>query len=240
MRLGDLVKWTVVTLLSWLGLAGIADNVLEWQRWFDIGVLQHWTSIKVWVSVVLFSWLPFQIPSWILDYFAAGSVVARATHIDRERILLADANLRARLSVRQWAALVKEESDDEIIDTFAAEIPMDLKMRTLWTLSAVTTILLTIIFWPLVLVWYLFSISRIVKHSLRSKVAAERQFLLPSPFMYDDDPNSAYSKGLVKYRKAFEEVQIASLKSTSKGLAISVLGFIPFLFVASTLLYEFG
>lgn len=65
-------------LLSWIGLAGLADNIVEWQQWFEIGIIQHWRFTKAWATETCFYWLPFPIPSWLIDYSVLGSIYIRA------------------------------------------------------------------------------------------------------------------------------------------------------------------
>lgn len=71
------VKLLVATGLAWLGLAGLVDAWLEWQQWFEQGVMQHWRSVKVWIVAVLLDWVPFNIPLWIIDYSVVGMIVVR-------------------------------------------------------------------------------------------------------------------------------------------------------------------
>lgn len=72
------IKALILTLLSWLGLAGLSDSFVEWHHWFEVGVMQHWRSVKVWMIAVLFDWVPFPTPNWIIDYVLAGSIVFRS------------------------------------------------------------------------------------------------------------------------------------------------------------------
>jgi hypothetical protein len=71
MRLGTII-------LAWLGLAGVSDAIVDWQLWFEHGIMSHWRSTKEWITAVLLWWLPFSLPSWTLDYFLLGGIVARA------------------------------------------------------------------------------------------------------------------------------------------------------------------
>lgn len=75
---GSFFLWFVLTMLTWLGLAGLSDEIVEWQAWFEQGVMQHWRSIKEWVIAILFWWVPFRVPSWLIDYFVVGAIVFRA------------------------------------------------------------------------------------------------------------------------------------------------------------------
>ena len=66
------------TLLAWLGLAGLSDSILEWQTWFEQGIMQHWRSIKEWMIAVVLDWVPFNVKSWMIDYSTISAVVARS------------------------------------------------------------------------------------------------------------------------------------------------------------------
>jgi hypothetical protein len=70
-------------LLAWLGLAGLSDNIVEWQDWFEQGVMDHWRSVKEWTIAVLLWWLPFRVPSWAIDYFVISVIVLRASPMPR-------------------------------------------------------------------------------------------------------------------------------------------------------------
>ncbi|MEW7009504.1 hypothetical protein [Lentilitoribacter sp. EG35] len=72
------IVWVVMICFSWLGLAGLADNVVEWREWFDAGVIQHWRNAQRWALEHLLFWLPFQLPIWIFDYLTIGIVFGRA------------------------------------------------------------------------------------------------------------------------------------------------------------------
>ncbi|MAE90026.1 MAG: hypothetical protein CMI67_10620 [Pelagibaca sp.] len=67
-----------MTGLAWLGLAGFSDAVIEWQTWFDQGVMQHWISVKEWIVAVFLDWVPFEVPSWSIDYIVLGGIVMRS------------------------------------------------------------------------------------------------------------------------------------------------------------------
>ena len=77
-RKRGLIVTLVTTVLALLGLAGLFDAIVEWQNWFDQGVMQHWRSVKEWMSAVLFWWVPFHIPRWVYDYAVIGLMLARA------------------------------------------------------------------------------------------------------------------------------------------------------------------
>lgn len=69
--------------LAWLGLAGMSDAIVDWQTWFEHGVMQHWRSVKEWVIAILLWWVPFRVPSWLIDYFVIGAIVVRTSNAPR-------------------------------------------------------------------------------------------------------------------------------------------------------------
>ncbi len=71
------LKIICVTVLAWLGLAGLTDNMIEWQSWFEQGIMVHWRSIKAWFSAVVFGWFPWEIPDWFYDYVIIGGLYTR-------------------------------------------------------------------------------------------------------------------------------------------------------------------
>lgn len=75
-----LITTIVLTLLAWLGLAGVSDNWVEWQNWFEIGIMQHWRSVKEWLIAVVFDRMPFQVQPWMIDWVLVGSIVSRSFH----------------------------------------------------------------------------------------------------------------------------------------------------------------
>lgn len=79
----SILGWLMVTMLAWLGLAGLSDAIVEWQRWFEQGIMQHWRSVKEWAIAVLLWWVPFRVPSWVLDYSIISVIVTRASPVPR-------------------------------------------------------------------------------------------------------------------------------------------------------------
>ena len=77
------MRWVIMTLLAWLGLAGLSDNIVEWLDWFEQGVMEHWRSVKEWTIAVLLWWLPFRVPSWAIDYLVISAIVLRASPTPR-------------------------------------------------------------------------------------------------------------------------------------------------------------
>ncbi|WP_149774271.1 hypothetical protein [Ruegeria intermedia] len=70
-----------MTVLAWLGLAGLSDAIVEWQNWFEQGVMEHWRSVKEWTIAVLLWWMPFRVPSWLIDYSIISIIVVRTSPI---------------------------------------------------------------------------------------------------------------------------------------------------------------
>ncbi|MFG6524513.1 hypothetical protein [Sulfitobacter sp. M23508] len=80
MKKRDLKSWIVrlgAIFLSWLGLAGFSDNLVEWRDWFDVGVMEHWRAVKFWLTETFLFWIPFNVPSWVIDYCVLGCVFMR-------------------------------------------------------------------------------------------------------------------------------------------------------------------
>jgi hypothetical protein len=69
--------WLGGIFLSWLGFAGFADNMFEWREWFEIGVMEHWRAVKMWITKTVLFWVPFSVPSWVVDYLLLGGVFLR-------------------------------------------------------------------------------------------------------------------------------------------------------------------
>ncbi len=40
--------------------------------------MEHWRSIKLWITDHLLFWFPFGIPSWLVDYYVIGLVFIRS------------------------------------------------------------------------------------------------------------------------------------------------------------------
>src|SRR5680860_651883 len=81
MRVRKVKHWlfTVILIaLSWLGLSGVADNIVEWRDWYEVGVIEHWRTVKTWIDENFLFWAPFRIPSWLFDFAIIGSVMLRS------------------------------------------------------------------------------------------------------------------------------------------------------------------
>lgn len=116
----------VAILLSWLGLAGLSDAIVEWKNWFEIGVMTHWRDVKNW----LLQWVPFDIPSWVIDYTLLGLVYLRS-------VLVLD---------HVWANdEVEHDSDMEGVSTESK------RERLRRWLDAFIIVFLALISWPLLL-----------------------------------------------------------------------------------------
>lgn len=65
----------ITTFFACLGLAGLSENIVEWQAWFQTGILAHWTAFKAAITGLL----PFPIPGFLLDYLAIGALHVQST-----------------------------------------------------------------------------------------------------------------------------------------------------------------
>ncbi|MEM9148598.1 MAG: hypothetical protein AAGC57_20765 [Pseudomonadota bacterium] len=84
---GPVVPWYMViigTLLSWLGLAGLADGIVEWKEWFEVGIFQHYRAVQGWVIDNLLFWFPLGLPEMAIDYCIIGVVFTRSFHFANE------------------------------------------------------------------------------------------------------------------------------------------------------------
>jgi hypothetical protein len=180
------LKLAVTTGLAWLGLAGLTDNILEWQSWFEQGVMEHWRSIKEWVIAVLLDWVPFRVQSWMIDYLAISGVVARS-HL--------------RTDMEAW----REKGMSRKRLLFLTPIATA-GYLFLWPFSVLSAVLNT----PHDLGW----------------IRRDSQDLDPGESLTPMQEQLRSSRPLLK---------------RSRGeLRLAVLGFIPVVFVSSTLLYRFG
>lgn len=68
----------ITTSLSWIGLSGLSDGIIEWRDWYEIGVMEHWRSVRTWISGNILFWLPFHIPNWIIDSVLVGNIVLKS------------------------------------------------------------------------------------------------------------------------------------------------------------------
>lgn len=98
---GDLLRKIITTFFACLGLAGLSDNIVEWQDWFQHGVLAHWIAFKAAITGVL----PFPIPDFLLDYLAIG-----ALHVQSSMMMVKDWSTALRPSdefrSQNWIRLV--------------------------------------------------------------------------------------------------------------------------------------
>lgn len=58
-------------VLQLLGLAGLAENWVEWTGFFA-NIVDHYTVFRD----ILFSWLPFEVPDELKDYLVVGTGVS--------------------------------------------------------------------------------------------------------------------------------------------------------------------
>ncbi|MBF9029871.1 hypothetical protein HKCCE3408_05655 [Rhodobacterales bacterium HKCCE3408] len=192
------ISLIVTTGLAWLGLAGLADAIVEWQTWFEQGVLIHWTSVKAWISVMLFSWFPFHVPHWIVDYSVVGAVVAgskpRRKWVEPPGFRMRSLPLKHQLEIH-WSRIWHELS----IYAF------------------------TLVCWPLFLAF----VAVIQLFRVPENLSKEANFVLE---------DGSRPPPIVLTRDELNE----SRRRPLRRLLWRFLGFIPFLFVTSTLLYRFG
>ena len=165
--------WIGLTLLAWLGLAGLADEFIEWQAWFEHGLMQHWRSVKEWSIAVLLDWVPFRVPGWFLDYALLGFIVMKSV------LPFTELNAFVMTARRGEGVIVDDRGNP--IDGFWGRLSV---LGSFWFVCILVALLWPISIWQVIL----------------GKGAAEER----------------------------------------KKLILNFVGFIPVLFVVSTLLYKFG
>lgn len=134
------VGWLIMTLLAWLGLAGLSDAIVEWQDWFEQDVMEHWRFVKGWVITRLLWWMPFIVPSWFIDYLVISMIVVRTSPIPRWN--------------EHWRF-----GPEEAMETYGY-IPFTWKME--WVMSHVfmrfPRLVLLFLMWPIALPWLLIEV----------------------------------------------------------------------------------
>lgn len=197
-----MVRWLITTFLAWLGLAGFVDGLVEWRYWFEQGVMVHWSSVKAWFAVVIFGWMPFEIPSRLIDYLTLGAVYAYG---------VSDIEFGPR-------AFVPRSPDGKLL----------LRKRLKGYLGAFTSATLgrlpIIILWPYLLV--VMTITTLVAPS------GDQQIMLPARILLGGRVLPAHSINQDDLRRKNWEFL--------GKLLLTYLGFIPFLFLVSNVLYQFG
>ena len=78
---GTALREAITYFFACLGLAGLSDNIVEWQDWFQHGILAHWTAFKAAITGIL----PFPIPGFLLDYLVIG-----ALHVQSSMMMVKD------------------------------------------------------------------------------------------------------------------------------------------------------
>lgn len=75
--------WIIVgLLLSWTGIAGIVDGIIEWKIFF-IRFFEHYKYFRN----LLLGWIPFKIPTSLADYLVVGSGITVIVRMVRIQIV---------------------------------------------------------------------------------------------------------------------------------------------------------
>jgi hypothetical protein len=130
MKKHEFKSWFVgltALFLSWLGLAGLADNLVEWRDWFDVGIMEHWRTVKLWLTETVLFWFPYSVPSWVVDYLLLGCVFIRPYLLNT-----------TRKSADRAAEEMRERKVVSYTVTHQSGLPF------LWVITA-------LLFWPVVL-----------------------------------------------------------------------------------------
>lgn len=79
---GPVVPWYMIiigTLLSWLGLAGLADGIVDWREWFEIGIFNHYRAVQGWFIDSIHPYIQIKITAKSLDYFILATILFRSS-----------------------------------------------------------------------------------------------------------------------------------------------------------------
>lgn len=172
----------LMTILAWLGLSGLVDNMLDWKDWFEFGVMEHWRSAKQWLIAIAFDWLPFRVRPWLIDYMIIGAITFRSMPKSR---WTQSAEFRAIQP--EWA------------------LKADLVLSELFI--ALPKKFIAAMLWPVIIV-------------------------------------NAFLAEIIDYGPDVEAYVVENWRSGNRLLLLRLIwyttSFIPFLFLVSELLYEFG
>ena len=173
-----------------LGLAGLSDSIIDWQVWFEQGVMNHWRSLKAWIIAVILWWVPFHVPSWFLDYSIISAVVTRSSPIPK------------------WNEHWRYGPDEALRDY--GRIPLHWKLEWLMSHFLLRSYKVVLLFlaWPIALPVLCIEAIR----------------------------GSAFAKDIVMEKR---ERRVETSRWLTRILGYAA-GFIPVLFVCSTILYEHG
>lgn len=200
---------------TWLGLAGIADSTVEWQSWFEQGIMQHWRSIKIWIEAVFLDWLPFDLPNWTFDYLILGAITARTA-------------IEPAISKGHVGSTLKSRASPWHEDRHAGHVFRSMKYELSGQLRSVVLIFIIIFSWPIVLfgiLSFLFTPSSDREYYLKGHRAAGKSINEGHAYL-----RRRVSKGEIDRRRL----------GLFKRLLGSILSFIPIIFVLSNLLYQHG
>ncbi len=74
--------------MGWIALAGLADNLVTWKTWFEVGVMEHWRAIKEIAGFAIFDLIDRKTPDLFFEKTVAGLTILRALHqVDKRRSL---------------------------------------------------------------------------------------------------------------------------------------------------------
>ncbi len=72
--------WNIFSVFGGVvGLASLADTLVQWKG-FLLTIISAYQSIVHPFFRFLFSWLPFELPAWTIDYLTIGIVITISLH----------------------------------------------------------------------------------------------------------------------------------------------------------------
>ncbi|MEP1535136.1 MAG: hypothetical protein ABJX35_01605 [Hyphomicrobiales bacterium] len=224
----NLPIWQVVVavLLSWIGLAGLTDGVVQWKEWFELGWMVHWRAIKAVLIEYAFFWLPFEVPTYLIDYLTIGAVTARATVVG---FLLYQANLkkiRLRNSLRS-----KEKRGEPVSVQLEMYKERDFYREAILAIKGglFLLFLFTVLAWPYIIAIAVVTNSRRVAHTISF---SRLGWIQRSNLLVDGSSLGGFLTLAYCARIAGKTILLIFVTSVSTFLA--------FLFVASDISYKLG
>jgi len=82
-RPGLLVKVAIISFLSWLGFIGIADKIVDFVVWFQVGVLQHWRDLQGLLIGFFYRLFGVELPEILIDYTIVWLSYVRSVSVFR-------------------------------------------------------------------------------------------------------------------------------------------------------------
>ena len=65
--------------ITWIGLAGLADDIVTWASWFENGWMHGYRIVRNYLVEIVSDILRIDLPAWVFDYVLVGTIMARAS-----------------------------------------------------------------------------------------------------------------------------------------------------------------